>query len=136
MSKKLYKSKTNRLFSGVAGGLAEYFSIDPIFVRGLFVVMAFVNGMGFMIYFVMMLLVPDEDVVKQNEGVIDISSGKKFNWFKGDDGRRNLLALIIILIGLGMLASKIWPNILSGFDFFWPLAIIVFGIFLLAQRAK
>ncbi|HCR52692.1 TPA: PspC domain-containing protein [Candidatus Kaiserbacteria bacterium] len=31
--KKLYRSRTNRIIGGVAGGLAEYFDIDPIIVR-------------------------------------------------------------------------------------------------------
>lgn len=31
--KKLYRSRTNRIIGGVAGGIAEYFDIDPIIVR-------------------------------------------------------------------------------------------------------
>jgi phage shock protein C len=38
--KKLYRSRTNRMLAGVAGGLAEYFSIDPLVVRLVFVVAA------------------------------------------------------------------------------------------------
>ena len=136
MPKKLYKSKNNKMFAGVAGGLAEYFNIDPVVIRGLFVLTAFVNGLGFIIYIVMMLLLPEEGEVRRNENVIDISSDQKKNWFKGDDGRRNLLALVVIVIGGFILASKIWPNILIRFDFFWPLAIIIFGIILLTQKKR
>lgn len=33
MKKKLTKSKKNRVFGGVCGGLAEYFNIDATLVR-------------------------------------------------------------------------------------------------------
>ena len=31
--KKLYRSRHNKIIGGVAGGIAEYFDIDPIIVR-------------------------------------------------------------------------------------------------------
>ena len=31
--KKRYRSRTNKIIGGVAGGIAEYFDIDPIIVR-------------------------------------------------------------------------------------------------------
>lgn len=31
--KKLYRSRTNRTISGVCGGIAEFFNIDPTIVR-------------------------------------------------------------------------------------------------------
>lgn len=33
MSKRLYKSNVNKIISGVCGGIAEYFNIDPTIVR-------------------------------------------------------------------------------------------------------
>jgi len=33
LSKKLYRSKTKRMISGVCGGLGEYFDIDETIVR-------------------------------------------------------------------------------------------------------
>lgn len=39
--KKLYRSKVNRKVSGVCGGLAEYFKIDPTILRILFVILTF-----------------------------------------------------------------------------------------------
>ncbi len=31
--KKLYRSRDNKIIGGVAGGIAEYFDIDPLIVR-------------------------------------------------------------------------------------------------------
>jgi len=37
--KKLYRSSGDRMIGGVCGGLAEYFGVDPIIMRLLFVVL-------------------------------------------------------------------------------------------------
>ena len=31
--KRLYKSTTNKMISGVCGGIAEYFDVDPTLIR-------------------------------------------------------------------------------------------------------
>ena len=33
MTKRLYKSNTNKVIDGVCGGIAEYFDLDPTVVR-------------------------------------------------------------------------------------------------------
>jgi phage shock protein C len=59
--KKLYRSRTNRMLAGVAGGLAEYFSIDPLVVRLVFVVAAiFGVSLGFWVYVIMWIAVPEK----------------------------------------------------------------------------
>ena len=40
MQKKLYRSATNRVIGGVAGGLADYSGIDATIIRLLFVAVA------------------------------------------------------------------------------------------------
>jgi phage shock protein C len=56
--KKLYRSRKERIFAGVCGGLAEYFGIDPTWVRLLFIVFFFLGGAAFLIYILFWLLVP------------------------------------------------------------------------------
>ena len=41
-SKRLYRSRIDRMIAGVCGGLAKYFDIDPTIVRVLFVVSIFI----------------------------------------------------------------------------------------------
>ena len=57
--KILYRSHTERVIGGVCGGLARYFSIDPVLVRLGFVALGLINGLGVLIYLVMWLVVPD-----------------------------------------------------------------------------
>ena len=59
-TKRLYRSRDNRMISGVCAGLAEYVDVDPTIVRLLFVLGLFAGGATFWAYLVMMLVVPEE----------------------------------------------------------------------------
>lgn len=59
-TKRLYRSKDDRMISGVCAGLASYIEIDPTIVRLLFVLGLFAGGATFWAYLVMMLVVPEE----------------------------------------------------------------------------
>lgn len=61
MEKKLYRSRTDRKISGVCGGLAKYFDVDPVIVRVIAVVSIFVTGVSIIAYIVMALVVPLEN---------------------------------------------------------------------------
>jgi phage shock protein PspC (stress-responsive transcriptional regulator) len=55
--KKLYRSRTNKIIGGVAGGLAEYFDIDPIIMRLAFFGLVF-SGAFLLAYIVAWIFVP------------------------------------------------------------------------------
>ena len=61
-SKRLYRSQTDRKFAGVAGGLAEYFVMDPLLIRLAFVILFFAGGGGFLIYIVLWIVTPENPV--------------------------------------------------------------------------
>ena len=56
--KKLYKSRKEKMFAGVCGGIAEYFDVDPVLVRILFVIFTFMGGSGFLAYIIGMIVMP------------------------------------------------------------------------------
>lgn len=58
-SKRLYRSTQDRMFAGVAGGIAEYLEVDPTLVRLFFVALTLMGGPGIIIYIVLMLIVPE-----------------------------------------------------------------------------
>ena len=58
----LRRSRTDRMISGVAGGLGEYFGVDPVIFRVLFAVLSFFGGVGLVMYGLAWLLVPEPDV--------------------------------------------------------------------------
>lgn len=59
--KKLTKSATDRRWSGVAGGLAEYFEVDSTLMRLLFVVFTLAGGPGLLLYIVLAIVLPEAD---------------------------------------------------------------------------
>ena len=60
-TKKLYRSRTNRMVAGVCSGLADFFGIDPTVVRLVFVAGALLGfGSFILIYLVMFIVVPEE----------------------------------------------------------------------------
>ncbi len=59
-SKKLYRSSTDKKLAGVCGGLAEYFNVDPTWVRLAFLVLAMAGGPGLLLYIVLALIIPEE----------------------------------------------------------------------------
>ena len=60
MEKKLYKSKTNKKFCGVCGGLAEFLGIDATIVRLIWALLIFCAGTGLLAYIIAALVLPEE----------------------------------------------------------------------------
>jgi phage shock protein C len=59
-TKRLYRSRTERMIGGVAGGFAAYLGVDPLFVRLALVFLGLLNGLGVVLYLAMWLLIPVE----------------------------------------------------------------------------
>jgi phage shock protein C len=58
--KQLYRSRTNRMFAGICGGLGEYFNMDPTIFRLLFVFgVIFGFGSLLIVYLVMLIVIPE-----------------------------------------------------------------------------
>lgn len=56
--KRLYRSRKDKMLAGVAGGLAEYFDVDPVLTRIIFVVTAIISGIGLIAYVLLWIIVP------------------------------------------------------------------------------
>lgn len=65
--KKLMRKRNDKLFLGVASGVADYVDIDPVIVRLLFVLLTLWHGWGLLIYFVLAIVMPVE-------GDVDVSA--------------------------------------------------------------
>ena len=61
LMKKLYRSRENHKIAGVCGGLSEYFGIDPIIPRIIFLILFLGGGAGFLAYVIMWVLLPLRD---------------------------------------------------------------------------
>ena len=59
--KRLYRSRTDRVIGGVAGGMGEYFNIDPVVFRIVWVLLLLPGGLpGLLPYLICWLIIPLE----------------------------------------------------------------------------
>jgi phage shock protein PspC (stress-responsive transcriptional regulator) len=67
-NKQLRKSAENEVIDGVCGGLGEYFGVDPVLVRAVFVV-GTIAGVGsfILVYIILMILMPEAGAAPKND---------------------------------------------------------------------
>ena len=58
--KKLYRSEQNKIFGGIIGGLGEYFEIDPVLLRLIWLIILIATGIipGLIVYIIALFIVP------------------------------------------------------------------------------
>ena len=58
--KKLYRSKSNKVFAGVIGGIGEYFNVDPVILRLAYLLITIFGAVapGVIVYLFAILIVP------------------------------------------------------------------------------
>lgn len=147
-NKRLYRSAKSKVFGGVAGGIAEYFDIDPIIIRLLFAIIALAGGGGAVVYLILWVALPIEPITPftMNMGSGTETGGSNFDQQSGTDftqasqptfspeksSNRNGLIGGVLLISLGLifLANRFLTNI--NFSDLWPLVLVVLGGVLIA----
>lgn len=70
MEKRIYRSEEEKMICGVCGGMAEYFDLDPTWIRIAVALFCMMAGIGVFGYFVMALIIPkqpDIDVIADTE---------------------------------------------------------------------
>jgi phage shock protein C len=56
--RRLYRSGKDKILGGVCGGLGEYFHVDPVIIRLLFVILIFAWGLGILFYILAWIVIP------------------------------------------------------------------------------
>jgi phage shock protein C len=59
-TKRLYRSRNERMIGGVCAGLANYLNADPTLIRLLMVLFALAGGPGLLAYLILWIVVPLE----------------------------------------------------------------------------
>ncbi len=120
--KRIYRNTSDKVIAGVASGLANYFSVDPIIFRLIFIV-SLLTGFGPIAYLIFWIGIPANDSGKINEnkrlyrdGDNEILGGVAYglgNYFGIDPAIvRVFFILSIFFGGLGILAYLIlWVSI-------------------------
>ncbi len=61
MDKQLRRSRSNKVIAGVCGGLAEYFGIDAVLIRIVFLLLVFAAGVSPLLYIILWVVMPQAD---------------------------------------------------------------------------
>ena len=136
-TRRLYKSSGDKIVSGVAGGMAEYFQIDPVFVRLGWVASVFLTGgISILIYIVMIFVVPkgaykssasaDVNHWRKPDRQASILSSRRSLCASGSERKRYLMGVGLVLAGIALLIYNL--DILGPIDWGIVGAISVIGI--------
>lgn len=60
VQKRLYRSRRDHIIAGIAGGLGEYFDVDPTIVRLVMLLLVFPGGAGLFLYIIGWVIIPPE----------------------------------------------------------------------------
>ena len=58
---KLVKSRTNKMLTGVCGGIGELLGIDPTIIRLIWAALSLAGGTGFILYIIAAVIIPEDD---------------------------------------------------------------------------
>jgi phage shock protein PspC (stress-responsive transcriptional regulator) len=149
-TKRLYRSYEDKKVGGVAAGIAEYFDIDPLLIRLLFVILTLAGGGGVLIYIILWIVTPEKPYALKSEKYTtqppqsepsntDTPHNDSQTYYKDPDPisaevippvpprqRGSLIGgLVLITIGSLFLADELLPDF--NFGDFWPVILIVIG---------
>ena len=139
--RRLHKSRDDKMLSGVSGGMAEYFDIDPVFVRLGWVLSVFVTGgISILIYIVMVIVVPKPAYAPSAANTSEAADASEFDEPAPRSRERNRywLGIGLVVAGVAILLSNL--NILSLRSVEWgvlaAIAVIALGAVLLFMSLR
>lgn len=158
MTDRLYRSPTDRVIAGVAGGMAVWLNVDPSLIRIAWVLLAiFSGGIFVLVYLLMMIIVPlppagwmpQRPVTgpppgwtggwssppRGGTGSWSSPPPPASNWVPPVSGHNAGLVLGVLLIVLGM-----WflldEYVRIDWGLLWPGIVIIMGVALIAGAMR
>jgi phage shock protein C len=132
MADRLYRSRADRIFTGVAGGLAERLGADPSLVRLVWALLViFTGGLALVVYIVTALVVPEEPELASaapSDGSANPATRPTAQRRRGE-GAAIVVGVFLVILGGYLLLRQLLPEL--NFDWFGPLVLIGLGVLLL-----
>ena len=143
MNRRLYRCRHDRRLAGVAGGVAEFFGLDPTLVRVLWFLSIFFYGLGLLLYIGMAIIVPLEPVsadtpgeaAAEASGEAAIQPEGHRHAPHGDGPWTTFVGLALIFFGSVALIDRFLPA-LDVEHFIVPGFAIGLGAFLIARALR
>jgi len=141
VNKKLYRSSRQQVFSGVCGGLAEYFDIDVTLIRIVWA-LSIISGVGLLLYIIAAIIIPKGENASATIVVDENGEKTVIHEHDGSSTKNNsvlVLGSVMIIIGGLSLMNRLFPfryfwNEVRSFG--WPAILIIVGVLFLASSLK
>lgn len=149
-TRNLHRNPGQRVIAGVCSGIAEYLSLDPVIVRLVFFLLAVIAGGGVLIYVILWIILPKNDLEFDYQKFQSKSTNPPYE--NGPDGSNPagetfgipvvpekkssslIMGIVLIVIGVALLLPSFFANI--EFADLWPIALIAVGLVLLKPTLK
>jgi len=139
----LYRSRKDRIFGGVAGGIARSLNADPAIIRLIFAILVIFGGGGVLLYLILWIAIPEEPYeffqpdasaggqAGQEPGTFNESQASPLYYPPKRNNGALIAGLILIAIGAIFLVDRFLPQIHLHLRDFWPVVIVIAGLALI-----
>lgn len=154
MPRKLTRDTRGAVLAGVAAGFGRYLDVDPVLARLGFVLLAFVNGLGVLIYLAGWALMPREDAPATGAAADPPPAVDGFDSLRdaghqiaaevhkvtADTASAQLaVGSVLAVTGAVLLAHNLgwlhWPYWMR-FETLWPLLLVALGLGLVLKSRR
>jgi phage shock protein C len=139
----LFRSRSNRVFGGVAGGIARSLNADPSLIRVIFAILIIFGGGGLLLYLILWIAIPEEPLgffqesgtpgessPANSEGTTDSPYAPQEYPVRRNNGAL-IGGLILIAVGALFLIDRLLPGLNFHFRDIWPIALVIAGLVLI-----
>ena len=140
--RRLHRSTNESMLFGVAGGMAEYFDVDPTLVRIAWVVLTFASaGIALIAYLILAIIMPkhtlphhvpnptaEVSAESSDPGYDAPPAGRRWS------GKRTFLGGTLIVLGVLFLLNSLGALFWWRWEIFWPVVVIAVGVAILASH--
>jgi phage shock protein C len=114
VNRRLYRCRTDRRLAGVAGGVAEFFDLDPTLVRVLWFLSIFLGGLGVLLYIGMAIIVPLEPLSAEDaakEATVEAEGHRHAT--RGNGRWTTVVGIVLILFGSLAFVDRFLPGAIA-----------------------
>jgi len=135
MNKRLQRPPESAMIGGVCAGIADYFGVDPTWIRLLAVLLIFASGFGLVAYVVAWVVIPrgalvhPADPSSVSQPIASASASAT-----GTKNMAIIPGLILVIAGMAFLFDNLfwWFD----WDYVWPLLLVGAGVLMIIHSLK
>jgi phage shock protein PspC (stress-responsive transcriptional regulator) len=144
---RLTRSRSDVMIGGVCSGLGRYFHIDPTLVRLIFVLLTLAGGSGVLVYFILWIVMPPEDMPNAPTNLDSQEFSRRANMM-GEEMQKavskpnpravQFIGIALVVMGIVYLIQNLHLPFLVWFNdkLLWPVLIIAVGALLLTRAFR